>query len=95
MCGIAGLILERPGNIGQLLVQMLDGCQHRGPGSTGFAIYHEQDGGPLICRIYLGCRGESPKARDLEGKVLAIIAEHGGQVVNKSFQQEHLRLELN
>jgi glutamate synthase domain-containing protein 1 len=95
MCGIAGLILERPGNIGQLLVQMLDGCQHRGPDSTGFAFYHEQDRGVLICRIYLGCQGESPKAHDLERKVLAIIAGHGGQVVSKRFQQEHLRLELN
>ena len=95
MCGIAGLILGRPGNIGQLLVQMLDGCQHRGPDSTGFALYHEPDADALVCRIYLGCRGDSPRANVLEQKVLAIIAEHGGEVVNRSFEQEHLRLKLN
>ena len=71
-------ILQRPGNIGQLLVQMLDGCQHRGPDSTGFAMYHESNGEGLICRIYLGCRGDSPTAHALEKKVLATIAEHGG-----------------
>ena len=40
MCGIAGLILKSPGDIGKHLVRMLDGCQHRGPDSTGFAMYH-------------------------------------------------------
>ncbi len=94
MCGIAGLILERPGNIGQSLVQMLDGCQHRGPDSTGFALYHEQTDGALTCRIYLGCQGDSPAARELERKVLAVIAEHGGHVVGRSFHQEHLRVQL-
>ena len=94
MCGIAGLILEQPGNIGQFLVQMLDGCQHRGPDSTGFALYHEQTGGDLTCRIYLGCQGDSPAARELEQKVLAVIAEHGGRIVGKSFEREHLRLQL-
>ena len=95
MCGIAGLILQRPGNIGQLLVQMLDGCQHRGPDSTGFALYHEPKGETLICRIYLGCRGDSSTAHVVEKKVLGIIEEHGGRVVDKSFDQEHLRLRLN
>ena len=95
MCGIAGLILDRPGNIGQLLVEMLDGCQHRGPDSTGFALYHEPDGAGLVCRIYLGCPGDTPQARALEQKVLAVIADHGGRVVEKRFHREHLRLRLD
>ena len=95
MCGIAGLILDRPGKIGQMLVQMLDGCQHRGPDSTGVALYHERNGGALVCRIYLGCPDGSPRAAALEQKVLAIIAEYGGQVVSKSSEHEHLRLQLD
>jgi len=95
MCGIAGLILERPGNIGQLLVQMLDGCQHRGPDSTGFAVYHEREGDSLICRIYLGCAAESPQAHDLAAKVRTIIARHGGDVLDERFEREHLRLLLS
>ncbi len=40
MCGIAGILFkgEHPGmSAGQALIDMLDGCQHRGPDSTGFA----------------------------------------------------------
>ena len=43
MCGIAGVLFKRQGahEIGKTLVDMLDGCQHRGPDSTGFALYGE------------------------------------------------------
>jgi len=94
MCGISGLMLTQPGDIGRRLVQMLDGVQHRGPDSTGFAVYHEDRGGPLLCRIYLGCPGDSSQARAYRDKVLAIIANHGGKVLNQRFELEHLRLEL-
>jgi glutamate synthase domain-containing protein 1 len=95
MCGIAGVILPAPGDVGRHLVQMLDGCQHRGPDSTGFAIYHEYTGGPLILRIYLKCSSDTAEAQTLADNVLAIIAAHGGKVSCKSFELEHLRLELH
>ena len=95
MCGIGGLILPQPGNVGELLVQMLGGCQHRGPDSTGFALYHQRNGAEIICRIYLGCAGKSPQAEQFQEKVLAIVAEHGGEVLDKRFEQEHLRLKLD
>ncbi len=43
MCGIAGVLYKQAGNheIGKTLIEMLDGCQHRGPDSTGFALYGE------------------------------------------------------
>ena len=44
MCGIAGILYKHKGassEIGKSLIDMLDGCQHRGPDSTGFALYHE------------------------------------------------------
>ena len=38
MCGIAGIMYKTKGTLGgtgQALIDMLDGCQHRGPDSTG------------------------------------------------------------
>jgi methylamine---glutamate N-methyltransferase subunit A len=61
MCGIAGVLYKENGHdreIGQALITMLDGCQHRGPDSTGFALYHEiRDGDELRLR-FLVAEGE-------------------------------------
>ncbi len=44
MCGIAGVLYKQSGShdIGNALINMLDGCQHRGPDSTGFALYGDK-----------------------------------------------------
>ncbi|MBT4998408.1 MAG: glutamine amidotransferase, partial [Oceanospirillaceae bacterium] len=41
MCGIAGLIHKKAGgaNIGQEMTDMLQALKHRGPDSTGYALY--------------------------------------------------------
>ncbi len=39
MCGIAGRILNREGEVGRDLVELMDAQAHRGADSTGFAIY--------------------------------------------------------
>ena len=40
MCGIAGLIRRGDaGNIGSQMTSMLRSLKHRGPDSTGFAMY--------------------------------------------------------
>ena len=40
MCGIAGIIRRgNPGNIGEEMTSMLQSLKHRGPDSTGFAVY--------------------------------------------------------
>ena len=42
MCGIAGLIHKnKTVDIGQVLQDMLQALKHRGPDSTGFALYGE------------------------------------------------------
>jgi glutamate synthase domain-containing protein 1 len=38
---------------GKALIQMLDGCQHRGPDSTGFALYAPEKSGRLKMRFFL------------------------------------------
>lgn len=45
MCGIAGVLFKQKGSheIGSSLINMLDGCQHRGPDSTGFALYGDKN----------------------------------------------------
>ena len=59
MCGIAGILYKERNDqqheIGQALIGMLDGCQHRGPDSTGFALYHETNGERhLRLRFFVG-----------------------------------------
>ena len=57
MCGIAGLLFKRETNgitTGQGLIDMLDGCQHRGPDSTGFALYGGAAAGRLKLRFFVG-----------------------------------------
>ena len=40
MCGIAGLIHRKgTSNVGQEMTSMLQALKHRGPDSTGFAMY--------------------------------------------------------
>ena len=46
MCGIAGIMYKgqaADAEVGKALIAMLDGCQHRGPDSTGFALQNFGD----------------------------------------------------
>ena len=55
MCGIAGLIHRgKSSNIGTELQQMLQALKHRGPDSTGYALYAENDGQNFIMRFKVG-----------------------------------------
>jgi glutamate synthase domain-containing protein 1 len=56
MCGIAGIMYRGAGetfDTGEALIRMLDGCQHRGPDSTGFALYAPEPSGRLKLRFFL------------------------------------------
>jgi methylamine---glutamate N-methyltransferase subunit A len=57
MCGIAGILFKSGGDeraAGEALIEMLDGCQHRGPDSTGFALYGHAEQGQLRLRFFVG-----------------------------------------
>ncbi len=55
MCGIAGLIHKnKTVNIGQELQDMLQALKHRGPDSTGFALYGEGHDDNFIMRFKVG-----------------------------------------
>ncbi len=52
MCGIAGLIHRgRTGDIGSEMTSMLQSLKHRGPDSTGFALYGSPKNNTLILRF--------------------------------------------
>ena len=55
MCGIAGLIhKDKSVNIGSELQSMLQALKHRGPDSTGYALYAHNDGQNYIMRFKVG-----------------------------------------
>jgi glutamate synthase domain-containing protein 1 len=55
MCGIAGLIHRRgDGEVGREMLSMLQALKHRGPDSTGLALYgNGKGGGRMIMRLKL------------------------------------------
>lgn len=81
MCGIAG-ILYKDGRgdhaLGRALVSMLDGCQHRGEDSTGFALYGPTDD-HLHLRFLVGDDGAA-RAAAVAG-IQALLAGHGATLV--------------
>lgn len=81
MCGIAGILYkdtDKCFNVGQSLVKMLDGCQHRGRDSTGFALYHKATPGQLHLRFFVGDDDGTAAAI---GRVRNILEEFGAVVV--------------
>lgn len=65
MCGIAGIIYKNGDGahrVGRDITRMLQAMKHRGPDSTGFALYHSP-GEALVMRVKLA---DATAARDLE-----------------------------
>lgn len=64
MCGIAGIMYKNSASrgTGKALVDMLDGCQHRGPDSTGFALYEKAHEEQLRLRFFIGEGAEAGSA---------------------------------
>jgi len=82
MCGIAGIMFKhhetnRP--TGKALIDMLDGCQHRGPDSTGFALYGETQSGQIKLRFLVGQGAEADEAIEL---IRAALEKHGATLVD-------------
>lgn len=74
MCGIAGIMYKggRDGlHAAKALIDMLDGCQHRGPDSTGFALYGQAAKGELKLRFFVGQGDEAVVAVERIQKTLA------------------------
>jgi glutamate synthase domain-containing protein 1 len=54
MCGIAGLIhRQSAGEVGREMLSMLQALKHRGPDSTGLALYSHREDARMIMRLKL------------------------------------------
>ena len=83
MCGIAGILykhIDDERKTGQALIDMLDGCQHRGPDSTGFALYGSTDSDQLRMRFFVGDGTEAEAAID---KIKEVLEQHQAQIVEQ------------
>ena len=83
MCGIAGILYKSSNpdrDVGEALINMLDGCQHRGPDSTGFALYHEPKDDQLRLRFFVGTGDEATAAiSDIKEKLREFQVEVLGE----------------
>ena len=97
MCGIAGLIHKgKQSNFGDQMTSMLQALKHRGPDSTGYAVYNDGTQGDLVMRIKVaeaedmnrgsGIYEELEKRISLVDKVLV---KHKVEVVDKTKVTEY------
>src|SRR5262252_5609280 len=76
MCGIAGLIHRgRTGDFGQEMTAMLKSLKHRGPDSTGYALYGKPHGHELVLRLKVAEQDEMAKGFDIHRQVKERRAE--------------------
>jgi len=89
MCGIAGIIHKNgaSGRIGEEMTSMLQALKHRGPDSTGFALYGKPNVEHYVMRFKLAEQDDMKKAfrireqlRERKSKVDARLAEMGAEV---------------
>ena len=64
---------------GVALIDMLDGCQHRGRDSTGFALYGEERRNELKLRFLVG---EGAAANESEALIKTALETHDAEIVD-------------
>ena len=98
MCGIAGLIWKggHTSNIGAEMTQMLQALKHRGPDSTGFALYGNADRDVKILRFKVAEQEDlrtgfaiHQKVKERRATVDARLAESGARVMDQDEATEY------
>lgn len=97
MCGIAGLIHRgKSSNVGSEMTLMLQALKHRGPDSTGYAVYGEPTDGDYIMRLKVAEAEDMNRGRGIHQvisdritEVESILAEHGASVKKKDASTEY------
>ena len=97
MCGIAGLIHKgKSSNVGGQMTAMLQALKHRGPDSTGYAVYGEPTEGDYVLRLKVAEAEDMAKGRGIHqvladriAAVEAIMQEHGVTVKTKENATEY------
>jgi glutamate synthase domain-containing protein 1 len=97
MCGIAGLIHRgSSGDIGREMTRMLQSLKHRGPDSTGYALYGMANKNDLVLRFKVAEQEDMAKGFDIHHKVKERkaeidrrIAELGGNILREEQATEY------
>ena len=92
MCGIAGLIHRgRVSGVGAEMTAMLQALKHRGPDSTGYAVYGQSSPGDYVMRLKVAeqedmSRGHSIHSvlKERMNAVDKILEEHGAIVKSRA-----------
>jgi glutamate synthase domain-containing protein 1 len=91
MCGIAGLIhKDKSSAVGAEMTAMLQALKHRGPDSTGYAVYGDPTKGDYVMRLKVAEAEDMARGRGihqvLKGRIETveeILNEHGAEVKSK------------
>lgn len=76
MCGIAGIIHRgKSSNVGSEMTAMLQALKHRGPDSTGFAVYGEPKPGDFLMRIKVAEKEDMDKGHGILDRIKERISE--------------------
>ena len=97
MCGIAGLIHRNASSdVGSEMTLMLQALKHRGPDSTGYAVYSERETSDYIMRIKVAEAEDMARGHGIHqviaqriAEVDALLKEHGAQVKSKESATEY------
>ena len=97
MCGIAGLIHRgKSSGVGAEMTSMLQALKHRGPDSTGFAIYGNANAGEYVMRFKVAEAEDMGQGFDMPAKIAARIAEvekrlgeHGATIKSRDEATEY------
>ena len=93
MCGIAGILYKSRsgGDTGRNLVDMLDGCQHRGPDSTGFALYGQERDGELLLRFMIDDANGADKSI---AAIRQVLDEHACTILEEETEGANYRVRV-
>ncbi|PPR46616.1 MAG: Amidophosphoribosyltransferase [Alphaproteobacteria bacterium MarineAlpha5_Bin9] len=93
MCGIAGLIHRKKStNVGKEMQNMLQSLKHRGPDSTGYALYGDSDSKDYILRFKVGENVKEGSSAIIEDesiyehrkdKVNSAINDYGAKIIEE------------
>ncbi len=97
MCGIVGLIHRgKSSNVGGEMTAMLQALKHRGPDSTGYALYGKPTEGDYIMRLKVAEAEDMAKGRgvhkvieDRITEVEEILAENGAKIKSMEAATEY------
>lgn len=97
MCGIAGLIHRgSSGDVGKEMTAMLQSLKHRGPDSTGYALYGKPHAHELVVRFKLAEQAEMAKGYDIHetlkhrrAEIDKRLAEMGAKIVEADEATEY------